>query len=1123
MAIPKPSVAMYLGGQWVDVSADLLRRDGGINLSRGRRARGARTDPARATFTLKGERYSTRNPYSDLYGTFGRLSPTRITVPGTEAYLDLPGTATGMATTPDHAALDIVGDLDIRAEVTVDWAEPGPQTLIGKWGAAGGRSYLLMLDSGSLAFRWSPDGATTHFASLPLPTMPRRAAVRATLDVDNGAAGRTVRLYWATSLAGPWTQIGADIVTASVTSVFNSSSALALGPADTTTSPQRLAARGRIHRAEVRSGIGGTVVAAPDLRALAEGTTGWTDSAGRAWTVVDGAEVTRREYRAALESTASSTRSHASGHDVHTPVTASGILQRLSEGSRPVQSTLRRRIPSEPTLVAYWPMEEGEDADRIVSPLAGVPDLRVTGMDLGSDDSMPGSDALPRLRTPSSLRGLMPAVVSAGWQLELVYYLDQMPASSTELIRVHVAGSEMWRAEVLVSTAEVRVRVVAPDGTIIGNAAYTNAAALTDFVGRWNRLQLFTAISGGTAEVTASWRDVTGTTRHYATAGYTGTSAGRPTFVAGDWSTSALDGLRLGHVAMFQGVNGTLFPAASAPVTIFEGADDGFARETAINRLARLAGEESATLDVTWRDGDASRASEAMGPQRVDTLVSLLEQVPETDGGILYERRDRLGLEYRDRATLYNQTPTLVLDYTARHIAPPLEPAERAVDVVNDVTVQRIGGSAGRAVIGTGPLSVQPPPDGVGVKDQQVSVSAGSDGQLEQLAAWRASLGTYDGAHFVQVKVLLHAAPELIPSVLATDVGDVIRLTSLPYYQSPDSVDLIVEGYTERWPSPLEWEITYTCSPGGPWVVGVLEDPVLGRLDTDGAVLGAAATQSATTLEVHTDTAVGPRWIDSATYPTQFPFSVQFGGERATCTAVVNRADSFTRTQSNGWGTASSGQAWAETAGTAADRSVNGSRGVIVLSPAVSTVRFQRLVTAAVADAEVRVRMSVSAVATGASAIPAVLLRYVDAATFYRARVHFGTGGGMFVSISRDTTQIGGSPALPYTYTAGAEYEVRVRLVGHTIQMRVWPVGQAEPPVWHHTETVVTNPITAGGIGVTGSAFAGLTNVGMELRFDQFEVVTPQLMTVTRSVNGIVKPHAAGTPLSLSNPMRLAL
>jgi hypothetical protein len=249
---------------------------------------------------------------------------------------------------------------------------------------------------------------------------------------------------------------------------------------------------------------------------------------------------------------------------------------------------------------------------------------------------------------------------------------------------------------------------------------------------------------------------------------------------------------------------------------------------------------------------------------------------------------------------------------------------------------------------------------------------------------------------------------------------------------------------------------------------------------------------------------------------------VRAGGERLTVSAITNRVDTFGRSVSTTWGTSSSGAVWAESGGAASDRSVNGSRGVITLAGTPSTLRFQRIVTTPVADAEVRVRLSVSAVATGASAVPGVLLRYVDAATFYRARIHFATGGGMFVSITRDTTQIGASPALPYTYTAGAEYELRVRLVGHTIQMKVWPVGQAEPIAWNHTETVVTNTIAAGQIGVTASSFAGLTNVNLQLLYDAFEVVTPQQFTVVRSVNGISKAHASGTPVSLQNPMRLA-
>ncbi|MFJ2443456.1 MULTISPECIES: hypothetical protein [unclassified Streptomyces] len=180
--------------------------------------------------------------------------------------------------------------------------------------------------------------------------------------------------------------------------------------------------------------------------------------------------------------------------------------------------------------------------------------------------------------------------------------------------------------------------------------------------------------------------------------------------------------------------------------------------------------------------------------------------------------------------------------------------------------------------------------------------------------------------------------------------------------------------------------------------------------------------------------------------------------------------------------------------GTAADRSVSGGRGIITLASDVALVRFQRLVPTAIGDAEVRVRMSVSAVTTGTGAamLPSVLLRYVDASIFYRARLHFGVSGALSVSVTRDVTQIGSAVSLPYTYTAGAEYEVRVRLTGHQVQMRVWPVGAMEPDSWHLTGTVTASPIAAGGIGVTASAFAAMTNASPQLRFDNFATSDPE-------------------------------
>jgi hypothetical protein len=43
------------------------------------------------------------------------------------------------------------------------------------------------------------------------------------------------------------------------------------------------------------------------------------------------------------------------------------------------------------------------------------------------------------------------------------------------------------------------------------------------------------------------------------------------------------------------------------------------------------------------------------------------------------------------------------------------------------------------------------------------------------------------------------------------------------------------------------------------------------------------------------------------------------------------------------------------------------------------------------------------------------------------------------------------------------------------------------------------------------------------MAFDDFTVVTPQLFTVARSVNGITKSHAAGADVQLANPMIIAL
>jgi hypothetical protein len=199
----------------------------------------------------------------------------------------LDGSSTSYAETPDVAALDILGDI----EVSVEYAMTNVvvfNTIISKWVPTAQRSWLWQLVPifASQGFNTSSTGANSVDQQISLAQYQR--ALKVTLDVDNGSAGRTARWYTGPSLDGPWTeQADSPVITAGTTTIFNSTAPLRIGTLGDGTN----GFIGRIHRAEVRNGIGGTVVANPDFRNLAAGTTSFNDAAGRAWTLGANARV----------------------------------------------------------------------------------------------------------------------------------------------------------------------------------------------------------------------------------------------------------------------------------------------------------------------------------------------------------------------------------------------------------------------------------------------------------------------------------------------------------------------------------------------------------------------------------------------------------------------------------------------------------------------------------------------------------------------------------------------------------------------------------------------------------------------------------------------------------------
>lgn len=218
---------------------------------------------------------------------FGNTTtPLKLTGYAPAQGMVLNGVAGTYASTPDNAVLDIVGDIDLRITLTLaDWTPPATSALIAKWGVAGQRSYLLNLTTtGLLELAWSADGTTTIVkdSTAALPIDQGQLTVRATLDVNNGAAGNDVTFYYGPTLDGPWTQLGSTVTTAGVTSIFSGNLAVEIGSQSVGTVSLLT---GIVHNAQIHNGINTAPVATPHFDTQPLGTTSFVDSAGLTWTL----------------------------------------------------------------------------------------------------------------------------------------------------------------------------------------------------------------------------------------------------------------------------------------------------------------------------------------------------------------------------------------------------------------------------------------------------------------------------------------------------------------------------------------------------------------------------------------------------------------------------------------------------------------------------------------------------------------------------------------------------------------------------------------------------------------------------------------------------------------------
>lgn len=817
------------------------------------------------------------------------------------------------------------------------------------------------------------------------------------------------------------------------------------------------------------------------------------------------------------------------GTDVWTEVEASGLLRRLSQGPPAERSSLYSAITaiSTDTLKAYWPCEDAQGATNIASGLANGPVMTFTGTPTLADyEDFPMSDPVPTL-TDSSLTGVVPSYSMTGVTQYQVRFLLAIPSDGlndlNSIARLKFSDDDaMVYLDVHYNNPPGGVGSYGSTGTLTllprdGDqaeiAASGDQSITLDTRGRKLLVSIEAQNNGSNLSATLRVMDVSSGVTDSATMGVASINVARVYEIqmAPETLTAAIGAgeTAFGHVMLQTQI--TSIDALGRSVQPVG--------EPAGRRVERVCAENAIAFESI---GDLDD-SVAMGRQTKQKPLDLMQEAELADTGMLYETTSVLGLGYRTRVALSNQDPALTLDYSGYHLSEIPQPIEDDRYIQNKVTVTVDGVSASYA-LESGALSIEEPPAGVGIYGTDVTLNLQYTSEAESQAAWRVHLGTVDEPRYPRISVnLAHSSftanPALKQAVLGIRQGDRIKVQNLPFWLPPGDIDQLVLGFEESI-THFEHRVTFICAPASPYTLGVVDGTDV-RIDTDGSELLAAVSTSDTELDVAPSSGKKTLWTTDSAY---FPFDVKANAEVMTVTSISSYAyDTYTRTESGAWGTADSGQTWGVIGGTVGtDYAVGSGYGSHTLTTVDSSRRAG--IDFTYPNVDVTVRLTTSATATGGSIYGGPLVRYVDANNLYMLRIEFTTANAINLDVRKRVASTESSLATyatSLTHVAGTFINSRFQVIGSTLRAKVWAVG-AEEPTWQITvsDTSIT---TSNFVGCRSISAASNTNVNPSVRYDEFEVLSPQTFTVTRATNDVQQSHAAGTSISLADPTIISL
>jgi len=848
MAFPQTprqtKVELFLNGGWVDVTSDVYARDS-LTISRGGKDENSSPEPSTCQLTLNNRsgNYSPRNPVGIYYGSIGRNTPIRVTI-------------------------EQVSDTFTRT-VSNGW---GSTDTGQSWSTTGVGGTVQASDFGvgSGVGTHSVPVVAAHRATYLSPVTYRDIDVAVTLTSVGfsnvtGAAIEPANLILRGLSTTDYYYANVSIDASEVISVgvkhFDGTVIATAVSTGLTFTGQVLRVRAQCEGPVFRVKVWATSGSEPYTWHV----TGRLDSTVRKGFVgirsgvITGNTNTKpivfsydsfmvRVPRFIGEVSAWPQRWDTSGIDVFAPIEAAGPRRRLGQGVSPVRSAMRR-FWSEvaPNVVAYWPMEDGKESLTIASGLPnGLPmSVNGTSFDFATYTDLPASAPLPVLGK-AWLAGNVPSY-TPGSSTRITWF---MHAPATPLPDVTVISQIFFSGTLLAFQITFRNA----DGSIsleAFNRAGTSTGVLSTGPISFQLVDTsqlcFLELTQNGANI--DWIFLTAFLGDTVAAAANGTinsfNFGKVLLVAFD-PYKELKDTSIGHVTVRS--PGGPAPNTTASFNAWSGDPATIGGETAGQRVDRLAAENSVTIG-----GLGSRSNTGLaGPQRVDTVLNLLDAMADADRGILTELKGDSGLAFRTRASLYNQAAGLNLNYTGGQVSPPLEPTDDDQQTRNDITVKRDGGSDVRAQLLTGRMSVlDSGTGGVGRYDSQYTLSLAYDSQLANVATWLLAAGTTDETRYPTVTVQIEApnVTALDAQILDIDIGDRITISNPKTGQTPDTISQIVRGYTEVI-EPFSHTVTFNCSPESPYQVIRLDTSY--KLDSDTSTLVSGVSSSAPSLSVAT-------------------------------------------------------------------------------------------------------------------------------------------------------------------------------------------------------------------------------------------------------------------------------